>query len=75
METIMRGTYKPAEDMKMKYPRYTLFSDVRTNPNSTVEETVYGIIRQYSEDTIQISIFDSLQTAYHVYRLFRGEDN
>lgn len=73
MTVIMKGKYKTAKELGMKYPVYTLFSEERTKPEDIFEtEIIYGIIRQYDESVINISLFESLDSAYKCYRLFLG---
>ena len=74
MVAIMKDTYNHAKEMGYKYPCYTLFSEERTKPeNLFEEETVFGIIRQYSPDNVAVSLFGSLEEAYRCFRAFKGD--
>ena len=72
MTTIMKQVYRPAEKAGFKYPCYTLFMEERMREDFT-EETVYGIIRNYGDDSISVNLCRDLDSAYELFKLFCGK--
>ena len=71
MTTIMKQVYRPAEKIGYKYPCYTLFMEERATEDLT-KETVFGIIRNYGDDLIAISLCRNLHSAYELFNAFCG---